>query len=697
MSIQVPPEIIASIIDHLADDRSTLKACSLVARPFVYPSHKHFFRHVDITLFPKSSLEINERLSKICAGSEYNLSRVRSLSMKSLNWTQHQSGYNRRLLIRALQSLVNLNEVSVICLQHWQPFLTGDETGITNADILRECCRPSITKLSLSGSYYYPANHFELCTSLTHLSLEHCAFLPPSQGAISATQILLKSLHLGPFWEPVATGSLQGPGMPATEFLQQPFSPWSIEHLEEFSFRAANDMQYDEFTNFMRCLPVSITSFTAELPYAFQTRSTAQEITTLIDISAFPRLSHFGLKVQEHEPERNGCVPWATAQLRSVPISNSLSKLHLEFTFDRRCNFIPDGGCEWDELDDCLADSRFDKVDVLSLIQSLTINFTDPRSSFDRGLLIRVLKLFVNITEVAIGSRHDEEPLFIENETRITIADILTELCRPKITSLRLDDNHYLPTDEFYNCTSLTHLSLGNCALLLPRPERTSSKRIPLKSLHLGPFWWPSTPGHGTLAALFLPQSFSPWNISTLEEFSFLAKLQMHYEEFVSFMRYLPTSITSLTAEMPYTFEIDSEAEDAATRPPPSIDISMLPNLTFFGLIVREDMSGQNGYIPWITTQLRKIPADNVLSELFLAFKLFEEGEFEPDDGPEWNALDDCLVDGRFDQVRTVHIEVQAGILARSNEWTEQVVKRLLSNTMECKPLFVTKSTLPIE
>jgi len=46
---RVPQEIVDEVLDHLANDTPTLRSCSLVAKSWIYPSHRHLFNSVFFT------------------------------------------------------------------------------------------------------------------------------------------------------------------------------------------------------------------------------------------------------------------------------------------------------------------------------------------------------------------------------------------------------------------------------------------------------------------------------------------------------------------------------------------------------------------------------------------------------------------------------------------------------------------------
>lgn len=84
----LPPELVDHIIDHLHDDRLTLKACAKVCREWRYASQYHLFRERSITLkaiyTPKHALLLS--LSHLVVNVPNHLSNIRSLCLTPDSW-----------------------------------------------------------------------------------------------------------------------------------------------------------------------------------------------------------------------------------------------------------------------------------------------------------------------------------------------------------------------------------------------------------------------------------------------------------------------------------------------------------------------------------------------------------------------------------------------------------------------------------
>ncbi|KAF8655466.1 hypothetical protein AX16_003055 [Volvariella volvacea WC 439] len=257
----LPIELVETIFDYLLDPdcRDALKACSLASRSLSLPSHRRLFRHLSIVIHILPPLFINQRLTSLNSISPIRLSLVQAFSIRLISCNVN---FDRNLLLQVLRSMVNLTQITFDCRWTSEPLVSKRNTGVTNADILQECCRPSITHLNLGDCHDFPSDDFYRCTSLTHLTLRNCAFLPPKGRLIALPRIPIKSLFLHTYWLP----SEEGRGSTAVHFLRHPLCPWDISCLDSFGFFASKNQQFVELMEFMKYLPDSVTSFSAEIP-----------------------------------------------------------------------------------------------------------------------------------------------------------------------------------------------------------------------------------------------------------------------------------------------------------------------------------------------------------------------------------------------------------------------------------------------
>ncbi|KAF8645852.1 hypothetical protein AX16_007510 [Volvariella volvacea WC 439] len=347
----LPQDIIDSIIDELAEDSDALKACSLVAQSFVYPSRRHLFHHIHLPLF---HTRLDSMLAILSACPRRHLSLVRSLQLENLD-TKFFDGTS---LLNTIRSFDNLTRLEVQCRWKGSFDPVNSNAGLGNRDILRECCQPSITHLSLLMSPVIPPEEFYRCTSLAHLSLVDVGFLPGTeQGPVPL--IPLKSLYIEP---PL-----------------HPSCPWNLDQLEAFGFREQEPLQYKKFLSLIKTSPwLSVTSLAIGPPrlceplcFSFtiylQQSSNRTCGRLLLDLSVMPNLAcltfsffNFGSNPQQ--------TLWLTLQLQKLHPSNQLHELHLWFMFSHYPSHSTQMQIQWERLDDCLTSDRFKKLKLVKLL-----------------------------------------------------------------------------------------------------------------------------------------------------------------------------------------------------------------------------------------------------------------------------------------------------------------------------------------
>ncbi|KAF8655464.1 hypothetical protein AX16_003053 [Volvariella volvacea WC 439] len=257
----LPIDLVETIFDYLLDPdcRDALKACSLASHSFSLLAHRRLFRHLSVVTHILPLVYINQRLTGLNSISPIRLSLVRAFSIRLISCNIN---FDRNLLLQVLRSMVNLTQITFDCLRALEPLVSERNTGVTNAHILRECCRPTIKRLNLGDCHDFPSDDFYQCTSLTHITLRNCAFIPPKGRLIALPRVPIKSLFLHTYRLP----SEEGRGSTAVHFLRHPLCPWDISSLDSFGFFALKDQQFVELMEFMKYLPDSVASLSAEIP-----------------------------------------------------------------------------------------------------------------------------------------------------------------------------------------------------------------------------------------------------------------------------------------------------------------------------------------------------------------------------------------------------------------------------------------------
>ncbi|KAF8643023.1 hypothetical protein AX16_009267 [Volvariella volvacea WC 439] len=360
--VELPLELLASIIDHLADDTATLKACSLVCRCLTFPAQRHLFRELSVSLA--------ECPAELLSRPKHHLALFRSLTLICPSRT---SETDCRRIVQLLKCLVGLTEITFDGKSTRGPWIIEDPNDTTSRDIIRECGRPTITSLKIERIQTLPVDDLYRFTSVTHLSLFSCAFLsskeePASIDSIS--RIPLKYLWLGPFC--TSTSEPDGSILPP-RFLLESWCPWHIEKLEAFAFLVWTVTEYRQLSSFVPHLPKSLTSLTVH--YRFFSPDLDPATMHPMDFPALPQLIYLELEVDYGLTDNvNPWISWTTEQLFNMHVANRLSALSLFISVrytDTLCN------AWWSLLDDCL-DIRFRNVRDVQV--GLTVEYTYSRT-----------------------------------------------------------------------------------------------------------------------------------------------------------------------------------------------------------------------------------------------------------------------------------------------------------------------------
>ncbi|KAF8652627.1 hypothetical protein AX16_004288 [Volvariella volvacea WC 439] len=359
MPAELPPELVEVIVNHLRNDRSVLKTCTLVSRAFCLPAQKHLFR--DILLSFGDNIAGSTRLTKLLLASQTPLSLVRYLSITEESF---KSVVDSQLLLEAMKLLVNLTRIQVQC----QSDVVALHGSKFNGDIFSQCCRPKITRLTLIWVPEFPLDGLYLCTSLTHLSLINTAIWAlPSPVPAPVTRIQLKSLFLGSFSLPFANT------ITPVELLRHPMCPFDLRQLESLSFGTEEMDEYEQYLSILGILPSTITSFAVEVPLDF-----AEEVSAgpLINISSMPNLACLTFSIEEYGVLEISYVPWMVAQLQQFPTENKLRELHLWIAYE---DDSPD--CVWTSiwttLDEALAEPMFAALGSVYIKLFLRYRYSD--------------------------------------------------------------------------------------------------------------------------------------------------------------------------------------------------------------------------------------------------------------------------------------------------------------------------------
>lgn len=210
----LPSELIDSIVDHLHDDKETLRICSLVSHRWLPSCLFHLFHHLTyLALRGEGSFT---PLIDFLDNGKHLRPRIRSLTLDGLNTQElcgrgqkshglsHPQLYRILCLLPALRSL-ELRKVSFRNIMDWteherQQFQERDPPGFSIENLTLDSTG-QVQHLRLSASPFELDGIFSIFTSIGNLRMHNMAFFPtehhwPSGYQHSGSQVGPDSVYI---------------------------------------------------------------------------------------------------------------------------------------------------------------------------------------------------------------------------------------------------------------------------------------------------------------------------------------------------------------------------------------------------------------------------------------------------------------------------------------------------------------------
>lgn len=185
LSIPIPPDIIHAIVNELRGDNHTLRATSLVARSFLNPSQRCLFSRIILRLDDPDRAVVHvvaaQRLFSAFESSPHLASFARELIL--MLDTRSLRRDSRHILCRILARLTRLQAATLNLYGNWETQELTLRNAITNL-----CQLDSLTELSLSGVFRFPAAILMRLAQLKRLNLEDATFIQAEDVGAGASE-----------------------------------------------------------------------------------------------------------------------------------------------------------------------------------------------------------------------------------------------------------------------------------------------------------------------------------------------------------------------------------------------------------------------------------------------------------------------------------------------------------------------------
>ncbi|KAJ7768286.1 hypothetical protein B0H16DRAFT_312855 [Mycena metata] len=247
MSIQVPQELVDQIVDYLAHDPSSLKACSLVSRAWVLRTRPHLFRLCSLCLNSENIIAFRDLLASPMDCTF--LPHVRSITARRNPLDSVDHCFNE--IVPELQRLTGVHALEMI---------TAISPDVDTDEIFRTgfiASFPRVTRLVLDCYFQgdtpqQPLPLIEticLFPALEELDIKDLSYRIATPGATAVPPQSLRNLLIrAPTTLPVLTWLLASDGLRSVDTLRLPqLISWNVPSMREALRQCQSLCQLDIF------------------------------------------------------------------------------------------------------------------------------------------------------------------------------------------------------------------------------------------------------------------------------------------------------------------------------------------------------------------------------------------------------------------------------------------------------------------
>ncbi|KAG6873172.1 hypothetical protein C0995_002021 [Termitomyces sp. Mi166 len=219
-----PQELIDVVLDFLADEKQTLRSCSVVASSFRLTSQKHLFHSIDIYL-DRAHYVANSRLHFILSWSPRLREYVRALALDLYGGSGHSNIADVLDMLSQLRSLRLLHSSGT---SRWPspPSVWQSLPGSFKNALLKLLTSPRLVELSLEY-VDIPFIYLASFSQLKHLSLPLVVSVPRTQASMSEAGVMI----------PRASTSALLPSTPGHLVSLKVFNSWECQMLVKLLHR----------------------------------------------------------------------------------------------------------------------------------------------------------------------------------------------------------------------------------------------------------------------------------------------------------------------------------------------------------------------------------------------------------------------------------------------------------------------------
>ncbi|RDB30376.1 hypothetical protein Hypma_007059 [Hypsizygus marmoreus] len=338
--LEVPQDIIDTILDELDQDKSTLSACSLVSKSFGLPCQKHLYKKIQIILFqpPNKEHDRIEQLRDILKVNPFITAQVKHLVLRL---PEARAG-------RLLLTLEMLPRVSILTVHPIHNFMLTSPWDSFSQELRRDILgfmrSPQVIDLSIHFFHEFPTNLLATCPQLKSISFYYIS----SPKAMHALDVTLPADEMtGRRGQLDCLRLYATDPIPILQYLSTPMASLDVSHLRKLTAKwYLNEIaQFQAVSEpFAKCLEtLSLSILDPFIPWdagnIFVVEHMAQKPTQMTHLRSLE------LKFGFHT---GYSLKWLHEFLRtSLPAMNALTTISLEFYWSGAAR-------NWEEIDQSL-------------------------------------------------------------------------------------------------------------------------------------------------------------------------------------------------------------------------------------------------------------------------------------------------------------------------------------------------------
>ncbi|KAF8643347.1 hypothetical protein AX16_009076 [Volvariella volvacea WC 439] len=310
---EIPDELIDVITSHLKYDRIALQTCSLICWSFALASQRYLFHH--LTIWRVREID-SQRLQDRCVRRFTELLEDIPTQLKHVqSLTMDVAGHNSSLpiIVSILERLINLTEVSLTC-SNCKP---------DDMELVRLCCKPSVTRLHISDCTRFPGEYILSCTSLQHLGLYRSVIVSPESCELDPTpvRVPLKSFFIRPHRDWTLESFLWS----------NPECAVTFRNLHALAIEATHPDDLTQWAKSLAREASSVEVLAISPPYNFRRASSRlrDQQLPLLNLHLLPHLTCLVFSIFHKTSDESTMIPWIVSQLSTIPSNNRLTELQI--------------------------------------------------------------------------------------------------------------------------------------------------------------------------------------------------------------------------------------------------------------------------------------------------------------------------------------------------------------------------------